>query len=193
MAENHRLVRLCVLATAVLCLGTAACGSTDGKGTAEARAGAGASTQQRDRDDDGDHNDDDNQFLYYGLAASAAEERSSVALVRRYYAAAAAADGAKACSLLVPLLAESIVEEVGKSPGLVGNTCAVVVSKLFKRHHRELSEKRAALTFYAVRIKGDRGLILIEFPAIRRELRQTGERRIGGVWRIDKLFDSFIE
>lgn len=177
----------------MLCLGVGACGGSGGNGTTDARVGARASVQQRDRDNDGDHNDDDNQFLYYGHAASVSEERSSVALVKRYYAAAAAANGVKACSLLVPLLAETIAEEAAGATTLHGKTCPIVASELFRRHHRELSEKRAALTVYAVRINGDRGLILIEFPAIAHELRQTSERRIARDWRIDKVFDTFIE
>jgi hypothetical protein len=193
MAESHHLTGLCALAGAVVCLGVAACGSAGGKGTAGAATRTGASAPPRDRDNDGDRNDDDNQFLFYGSAASAVERRDAVALLKRYYAASAAANGGEACSLLVPLLASLIVEEDGKSPGLVGNTCAAVVSKLLECHHRELSEKRPALTIYTVRVKGDRRLILIEFPAIRREMRQIGERLVGGKWRIDRLFDSFLE
>jgi hypothetical protein len=145
-----------------------------------------------DRDNDYDHNDDDSQTVYYGHAAGAADERSSVALVKRYFAAAAAADGARACALLVPLVAESIAEEAVGSTLLHGRTCAVVASQLFRREHQRLARKHAALTVYAVRINGARGVILIEFPATPRELRQITERRVHGSWRIAELYDTFV-
>lgn len=43
-----------------------------------------------------------------------------------------------------------------------------------------------------MRVNGDRGVILIEFPAIRRELRQIAERRVAGAWRIAELNDTFV-
>jgi hypothetical protein len=176
------------LALLALCLGIAACGDSGAR-----PAGASApSSHERDRDNDDDHNDDDARVLYYGHAADAADRRSSIALVKRYFAAAAAEDGKRACGLLVPLLAESVVEEDGRSPGLRGRTCAAVVSKLFKMRHRMLLEKRAALEVIAVRVKGDRGLVVLNFPEIR-EARQLGERRVDGRWKLHELLDGIIE
>jgi hypothetical protein len=150
------------------------------------------SPSTRDRDNDNDNNDDDARDLNYGHAATPAEERSVAGLVRRYYAAAAAGDGAQACRLLVPLTAESVVEDDGRSPSLRGRTCTVVMSKLFKLQHRTLAGKSAALEMFAVRIKGNRGLALLEFPEIH-EVRQLGLRRVAGTWRIVDLLDGIIE
>jgi hypothetical protein len=177
------------LATVALCVGIAGCGGAGGK---PAAARSGPPARENDRDNDYDHNDDDSQTVHYGHAAGAADERSSVALVRRYFAAAAAADGARACALLVPLVAESIAEEAVGSTVLHGKTCPTVASELFTREHRQLEQKRSALEVYAVRVNGNRGVILIEFPTIGRELRQIAERRIHGAWRIAELYDTFV-
>lgn len=131
-------------------------------------------------------------MLDYGNPANAADWRRSVALVKRYFAAAAAADGAGACRLLVPLSAESVVERDGGSPPLRGRTCAVVMSKLFRLHHRMLAEKSAALEVIAVRIKDDRGLAVLNFPEIH-EARQIGLRRVRGTWKVVDLLDGIME
>ena len=179
---------LCLLALLALCSCLAACGGSGGR-PVDASAASG---HERDRDNDGDHNDDDAQVLYYGHAADAAERQSSIALVRHYFVAAATENGKQACGLLVPLLAESVVEEDGKSPALRGRTCAVVVSKLFALDHRLLLEKNAALQVLEVRIKGNRGLVVLNFPEIP-EARQFGEHRIDGGWRLTALLDGIIE
>lgn len=201
------------LAVVALCLGIVACGDSSKRPGATTDVASNRSAQENDRDNDGDHNDDDGRVLFYGHAASAADRRGSVALVTSYFAAAAAADGAKACALLVPLLAESVVEEDGRSPALRGRTCAEVMSKLFRLHHRTLVEKRAALQVIAVRVEGNKGLAVLNFPGIREvrrlgegsevlvapdsrgthEVRQLGERRVDGTWKVLDLLDGIIE
>jgi hypothetical protein len=176
--------------TAVLCVAIPACGgarSSDGASTVR-----GAVARGNDLDNDNDHGDDDTHVLNYGYAANAADERESTALVKRYYALAAARDGTRACPLLVPLLAETIAEQDSHSPGLRGSTCAVVLSKLFARDHRLLAEKDAHLKVLRVRVKGDKGLILLDFPEIP-EARQILERRVNGTWRLREIYDGIIE
>jgi hypothetical protein len=190
-----------VLALAALGLGLAACGGLSG-GTASQRATAAASTgapatawspaHKNDRDNDSDHNDDDNGALLYGHTANAADRRVSVALLKSYYAAAAAEDGAKTCPLLVPVIAESVVENDGRSGPLRGNTCAAVMTKLFKLHHRSLVEKNATLKVLDIRVEGDKALDILEFPAIP-EVREMTERRVGGTWMLLELLDGMIE
>ncbi len=136
-----------ILAVALLGLGATSCagGSTASRdsatiasqhGSASTTAAPNFSTHKNDRDNDGDHNDDDEKVLHYGHAASPSDRRASVALVTRYFAVAAAENGAAACSMLVPFIAEAVAEQDGKSPPLLGKTCAVVMSKLFRLHHR---------------------------------------------------------
>jgi hypothetical protein len=182
------------LAVVALCLGVVACGDSGERHAtgASATVAPSAATHENDRDNDGDHNDDDGRVLNYGHPASAADRRSSVTLVTRYFAAAAAADGAKACALLVPLTAESVVEEDGHSAALSGRSCAAVMSKLFRLHHRMLVEKRAALEVISVRIEGNKGLAVLDFPEIH-EVRQLGVRRVDGAWKVVDLLDGIIE
>jgi hypothetical protein len=182
---------LALLATALLGAGLAACGGA-GKGTTSASQVSLNSSMQskRDADDDNDNptgsrydSDDD-----FGPVASAADERAIVAVVKRYYAAAAAGNGAKACSLLYALLAETVVEEYGHLPTLRGDTCAAVLSKLFAKNHQELETKVARLRPTRILVNGARGWALLSFGT-------TYERRVfvhreGRAWKIDVLLDA---
>src|SRR5665648_8089 len=186
-----------LLAIMLLSLGVAACGGsskgTDSASHTSSNATATASAPKKDRDDDGDNNDDDNQVLYYGHAPSAAEKQPIVELVTSYYAAAAAEDGAKACTLLLPFVAESVVENIGHSTGLQGKTCAVVMSKLFKLHHTILSGENATLKFYTVRVEGGKALTVLSVANLP-EVRQLVERRDGsGAWKVLDLLDGILE
>jgi hypothetical protein len=183
---------LTALATAGLCLGVSACGGAGTRSPAGASASRSAIVMGSDRDNDNDHNDDDSHVLNYGHAASAADERESVALVKRYFALAAMGDGAQACGLLVPLLAETVAEQDGSSPRLPGRTCGAVVSRLFVRDHRVLAEKNAHLKVLKVRVDGEKALILLDFTEIP-EVRQILERRVDGTWKLHELFDGIIE
>jgi hypothetical protein len=171
------------LAAVLLCFGACACGDA---------SKAARAPHHSDRDNDNDHNDDDSGVLGFGHAADAVEMSSLVALVKRYYAAAAAANGAQACALLVPLQAESVVEEDGRSGKLRGDSCSVVMSKLFRLNHALLAGKARAMKIIAVRIRGDTGLVAIEFPEIY-EARQIGVRRVAGGWKVFDLLDGIIE
>jgi hypothetical protein len=176
---------LAAFAAALLCLGIAACGDS-GKPTAS------AASHHNDRDNDNDHNDDDGGVLNFGHAADAADLHSLLALVKHYYAAAATENGAQACALLVPLQAESVAEQDGQSPTLRGHTCPVVMSKLFKLHHTVIAGKTRAMKVIAVRIQGNKGLVVIEFPEIH-EARQISVRHLAGGWKVFDLLDGIME
>lgn len=181
----------------------AACGSSSGdavsrsstvaNGDSASTTAAGASsTHGSDRDNDSDHNDDDENVLDYGHAANAADRRASVALVTRYFAAAAGGNGATACSLLMPFISGSVVENYSRLRGVRGNTCAVVLSNLFRQRHRQLAAKSASLEVIAVRVEGDKALAVLNLPEIP-EVRQIAERRLGNRWRLLVLFDGSLE
>jgi hypothetical protein len=190
---------------ALLGLGVGACGdagkrtgSASGSSSSAVAAATVATTRVQprlptDSDEDNDnpggsrYDADDSPVLRFGRAASAAQGRAIASLVRRYYAAGAAGDGASACSLLYPLLAESVVEEYSQSPGLRGKTCAEVLSKLFKRRHQELAGDVAALKPTVVRVGGDHGLALVRFGGTRE--RRVLLRRERGAWKMDVLLD----
>jgi hypothetical protein len=176
--------------------GSASQGSSNASATASApgtAASSAAPTQGangNDRDNDGDKNDDDEKVLDYGHAANAADNQAITALVRRYYAAAAAEDGAKACSLLYPFIAEAIVENYANT-ALQGKTCAAVMAKLFKEHHQLLTGESVTLKFVRVRVEGGKALAVISFPVP--EVRQISARLYGGRWKILDLLDGILE
>jgi hypothetical protein len=192
---------LTTFATILLCVGVSACGSSGRDSSRDASKPASptgvavtsGATHKNDRDNDGDNNDDDQHVLNFGQTASPADRQAIAALVTRYFAAAASENGKQACALLVPFIAESVVEKYGQTtPRLRGKTCAVVMSKLFKYSHRELVNKDATLQIMRVGVEGDRSLVVLNFPTIP-EVRQITARRTGGSWRILYLLDGILE
>jgi hypothetical protein len=193
-----------ILATLALCLGLGSCGGTSTSTSTRRPPVDNAYTyndngvtayfpsDKNDRDNDGDNNNDDGNILDYGHASNATDRRASVALVTRYFSAAAAENGATACSLLIPFVAESVVEDDGRTTALYGNTCAAVMSKLFKLHHALLLAKYETLRIPEVRVEGDKALTILEFTTIP-EVRQIAERRVGDSWRILELLDGILE
>lgn len=181
-----------LLAVVLLGVCLAACGGSSGSG-ASANAAASTTVPNKDRDNDNDENDDDNQVLYYAQAATGSNRQAIESLIVNYYAASAMRNGARACTLLMPFVAESVVESVGQSPGLGGKSCAVVMSKLFKLHHSELATKHAQLKFYSVRANDRKALILLSFAYLP-EVRQFILRRDGsGAWKVMSLLDGILE
>lgn len=182
----------------VLALGVAACGTTS-KSPGSARGSSAASAtgstvldSDRDNDSPGSKGDTDNDdVLSFGMGADAADRVAIAALIGRYYAAAAAEKGASACAMLYWLAAEAIVEEHDRAQGgrpPLGRTCARIVSKLFKRRHRELVEDVAALEVSEMGVSGNRGLARVRFTATRERLVSVQRER--GVWKMDVLLDD---
>lgn len=172
-----------------------ACGSS--KDASSTTAGSASVTayfphDKLDRDNDTDHNDDDAHYLDFGRAADPAELREALALVRGYYAAATAENGAKACALLDPIIAETVVEKYGESPAVSGRTCAVVMSKLFTNRHALLSAENATLRIPEIRVQGDKGLAILELPTIP-EVRKLELHRVDGTWRVLNMLDTILE
>ncbi len=189
---------LATLIALALSLGLFACGGST-KHSAADPYGPGNTTVTAyfphhtvDRDGDTDHNDDDNVNLDYGHAPSRAERAEMVSLVRGYYSAAVAENGTKACALLAPLLAESVAEEYGHTAAVSGHSCATVVSKIFKLRHAELLVKNATLKLPDMRVQGNKGIAILEFPAIA-EVRKIDEHRVDGKWRMFNVLDTIIE
>ena len=145
-----------------------------------------------DRDQPSSRQDPDNdKTLSFGHPAYAADRRALSSLVTRYYAVAAAGNGDEACSLLYWPTAESVVEEYegsAGSPGLRGHTCALVASKLFARHRRELAAQVAALEVTEVRVSGNRGYVRLRFAATPEHL--VAVHREGRGWKVNVLLDE---
>jgi hypothetical protein len=131
------------------------------------------------------YDSDDGPIRSYGEVANASDSRAIAALVKRYYAAAAAANGARACPLIYSLFAEAIPEDYGRGAGPAysrGNTCAVVMSKLFKHNHAQLPAK---IVVTAVRVNGNQARALIGSVAAPASYLLL--RRERGVWKVDAL------
>lgn len=199
------------LITALLGFGANSCGDVNGKVTrsrssanATAAAGSlgGATTEntKRDRDKDRDdpaggyYDEDDNAVLRFGRAASTTEDRMIRTVVRRYFVAAAATDGAKACRLIFSALAEAIPDIDGHSslsPALHGNTCAVVMSKLFKQSRSTLADDLANLRVTSTRVEGDRGFALLNLgPSAPASVMRM--HREGRAWKIGGRLPSVL-
>jgi hypothetical protein len=175
---------LALLVTVSLGLGVAACGGATSSSSSHAL--------KRDRDNDSDNNDDDAHILSYGHAPSAAQTQEIASLVRRYYATAAGENGREACSMLYPLLSQSVAEEHGPTSGLRSTTCAEVLTGLFKQRHRVLVAESATLKVYRIRVKGDKALTLVSFATVP-EVRQLLERRVNGTWKVAAVSDTILE
>jgi hypothetical protein len=194
---------LALLSSSLLAVGVAACGNSDSatstlspsdhgtKSSASATTGRILTIHKKDRDNDEDNNDDDGHVLNFGHV-DASDSQIITTLVSRYFAAAAAEDGKEACSLLTPFVAETVVEQDGHTAGLRGSSCAVVMSKLFTHHHRELAGNSANLKVMRVGVEGDRARVALEFPEIP-VVRQITARREGNRWTILNLLDGIIE
>jgi hypothetical protein len=174
----------------------AACGEVGApvvRSVRAAKSGVGSRPHYRDDDseeDRGHQDSDDVRVVFLGHVANQNETDVVVALIKRYYAAAAAEDGHLGCSLLYPLIAETVVEDYGRPPGplaLRGGTCAVVVSKVFRQRHRRLVTDIARLHVTQVRTSGNQGLALLTFGSAPR--RYLPLRRHGGAWKVASFFD----
>jgi hypothetical protein len=124
----------------------------------------------------------------FGHEATGTEKQAITALVKRFYAAAAADDGAKGCSLIYSILEEAVAEDYGKPPGppaLKGKTCAVVMSKLFKRVPGQPSAVLAKTQVISVRVKGREGFVLLHSSGM--PIGEVSIQRERGTWKLDEI------
>jgi hypothetical protein len=170
---------------------TSACGGGRAAPRTSSRVPAASQSSlvgDTDAPSDKAYDGDDNSIHYYGRPATVAEEQAVARLVERYYAVAAARDGARACSLLHPMLAGSVVEQYGGSfgpPELRGKTCAVVMSKLFKEHRNRLAVDAATLRVTGVRVGGGQGYALLSWAEM--PIGYIPIRREGDEWKVGAL------
>ncbi len=202
---------LALLALVLLALSLNACGDASKGSSSDSTTqsgafsidGAATSTTNVQRDKDGDRDDptnsfydsDDNPILHYGRAASPAEKLEIETLVKRYYAVALAADGSTGCSLMSATTAESVVELYGDDsadPALHGNTCAVVLSKLFTQHHQQLSEELPTLKVTSVRVGNHIGWALLSSGSPQIPGRMLVYREGTAAWKIGEVSRSTL-
>jgi hypothetical protein len=150
-----------------------------------------------DRDNDSDnstgsyYDSDDDALRYFGHAADSVDRRDIAALIERYYSQAVAQDGAAGCTMIVSGIAKSVPEDIGRPPGppyLRGDTCAVVLSKVFKENRRQLMAYAASLRVTGVRVLGGRAVAILGFRAL--PGRDFHLLREGGAWKLESLLDG---
>jgi hypothetical protein len=163
-------------------------------------AGMDRSERLGDADADNDHDyaenaskgyidGDDSAALDYGHAPNTATERKIAAVATRYFVAAARGDGASACSLIVPTMAQAIPEDYGGVAGpsyLRGSsTCAAAMSRLFMHDHAQLA---SAMKVTGVRIDGGLALALVGSHTV--PAGYVDMTLIRGAWRISDLLST---
>jgi hypothetical protein len=201
---------------ALICLCLSACGSADHGVSSAPRPASGLATQtgaaaksaksyrtgDNDVDDENgeDRPDDDYPLTKYGHAASAAEKRAITALLEHYYAAATAEDGAKACSLLYsslardPDLTKTVPADRFSYPIRVrispGESCAHVLSALFKHRHPNLMLDAPTLQVTTVRVDGAHGMAVLGFRTAPEHWMPIARER--GVWKAHALLGLLL-
>jgi hypothetical protein len=130
----------------------------------------------------------DDDAAAYGYPAGEVDRRAVSKLVEAYYAAAAADDGKAACSLIVSTLARAVAEDYGRPPGppaIRGNSCHVVLTKLFKRIPGQPASVLARTQVTGVRVYRDRGFALLHSSAMAHG--EVAVTREGSRWRLEWL------
>lgn len=133
---------------------------------------------------------DDAPIRAFGSTADAAKRAAVASLVRDYYDAAAKSDGAAACTVLYSDLAHEMAVNNSRpsTPGyLRGNTCAVVMTKLFRHNLSQMRRFDASASVTSVRVRGDRGFAIVHYEGL--PDREFNLRREGKAWKLDSAID----
>lgn len=127
--------------------------------------------------------------LTFGHPASSADTRAITAVTRTFYSAAAKDSGTVLCSLLYSLLEETVAEDFGHEPGPValrGNSCAVVMTKLYRQDHRRHVAEFAKLRVTSARISYHQALALLSFGESKPSS-YIALKRERSIWKINAL------
>lgn len=128
--------------------------------------------------------------MILGSRPSRDEEQHIATVVERYYRAASVADGNSACSLMYPILADSVPEDYGSGAGpayLRANSCGAVMTKLFRYERSMLT---APLLIVLVRVEGLEGRVLIGSTAMSARFMRI--EKAGRQWKIDSLLGAVL-
>jgi hypothetical protein len=186
-------VPLAALSVATLVLVATGCAGPRGTSATESSGAGmfGGPSPVRDVGDDKDGDNDNERVRKRGRSVSATERQAIEAVVKRYYAAAADDDGPTACWLIYRTFAKAIPEEYGRPsgpPGLRGNTCATVMTKLFREEHARLVADLDA-TVTDIRATAGTAVVLLYYNNTKPE-HTTSVQLEGSVWKISTLIDN---
>jgi hypothetical protein len=130
----------------------------------------------------------DRSIQEYGSKAATGDAAAIAAVVKDYYAALAAADRSRACSLLAPRIAKTILSMLQRAPQLKGKGCEGVIAVILRTPTGRAKAAFDHVEVTGVRVKGDRAFALL----------RTGEMphgeipmvREAGTWKIGALVGS---
>jgi len=173
--------------------GSAVSYTAPGKGVTNVSAGVLKGDGDKDGDGKGEsyYDADDYSPLHYGYPARAAEKKAIVSLLLRYYSAAAAGDGVRGCLLIYgyALVGETAPEFARrrKAPTLTAKSCAVVMTRLFRRRRHELVGDLRDFRVSRIGVYGRNGTVILRFG--RKFPHALDIRKRRGNWRVGLLFD----
>ncbi len=200
---------LASLGFVLLAMSTSACGSggahsaTTSQQTSATAPPASATEVTKllhvDADKDNDYeaaaDDTNNSSVVTSAAkpADASDRRAITALIQTYYRLAMAEDGARACSLLYSTLAEATPEDYGSVGGLSymkGETCPVILSKMFEHLHPLLAVELPKLRVARVLLEEHHGKAILSFGPHLPERAILVTREGPRAWKVASLFDG---
>jgi hypothetical protein len=134
------------------------------------------------------------RYLTFGRVAGPTETRAAAVVVERYYRAVAVNDGATACRLMYPSMAQATPETIGPLAGR-HESCATVMTLLFRTRDGSPTRDVAGIVVAKLRVKGARGIALLRSPTMHEGeivLRREGRRwmvldRLGSVLPVPTL------
>jgi hypothetical protein len=194
--ERTRRPLCAALAALLLGWSLASCGGAGAGQGGDSAASSSTAASQGALDGDGDRDTgpqssagggatdgDDGEVSDFGHAASAADRQAIASLVGRYYAAAGAEDGTRACALTYFIVAETMAEDYGRSPGphyLRGaGSCRAVLTTVFGHFHAQLAIPPRVI---GVRVNGNLAYALLEWRTLPAGYIEA--KREGHAWKI---------
>ncbi len=203
---------LALLGFALLAVGTSACGGGGGHSATSQSASQKTSNSSPpasgtevakllhvDADSDNDYeaaaDDTNNSSVVTSAAkpADASDRRAITSLIRAYYRLAMAEDGTKACSMLYSPLAEATPEDYGSFAGppyMKGNTCPVILSKMFEHLHPVLAIELPKLRVARVLLEEHHGKAVLSFGPHLPERTILVTREGPRAWKLGSIFDG---
>jgi len=175
-----------LLAAALLALAAPACGGEDDPGSSRAGGDGGQVTETNASAPQSPAQ----SVRTYGTKADGEDETAIATAVKNFYAAKAAGDGAQACALLARPTREAMIDTLAQSGRPEGKGCGAILTSLLADQAPQYRDRIAGVEVTGARVRGDRGLALIEIEAIPEEVIPV--RREDGSWKVAALAGSEI-
>jgi hypothetical protein len=176
-----------LLAAALLALSAPACGDDDDEQGSSRVASDGGQVAATDASAPQSPAE---SVRSYGTKADAAAETAIATAVKDFYVAKSAGDSAQACALLARPTREALIDTLAQSGRLEGKGCPAVLASLLADQAPRYRDRIAGVEVTGARVRGGRGLALIEIEATPEEVIPV--RREHGSWKVAALAGSEI-